>query len=64
MTAGCLTLKILTGNRAYCIAVSDDGNILQRAETGLEEEQFTLVNVELEFVGRYPFKDVNVASTN
>lgn len=37
--------------------------ILQRAETALIEEHFTLVKAELKVVGRHPYRDVNVTST-
>lgn len=59
-----ITVKLLTCSRGHCSVVSNDGKILQRAETALKEEQFTLVKAELEVVGRHPFRDVNVASTN
>lgn len=58
------TEKLLTGSRGHCSVVSNDGKILQRAETALKKEHFTLVKAELKVVGRHPYRDVNVASTN
>lgn len=59
-----ITLKLLTGSRGHCSVVSNDGKIPQRAKTALKGEQFTLVKAELEVVGRHPYRDVNMASTN
>lgn len=54
----------MTGSRGHCSVVSNDGKILRRAETALKGEHFTPVKAELKVVGRPPYRDVNVASTN
>lgn len=45
--------------RGHCSLVSGDGKVISRAETATKEEQFRLVRVEPEVMGRHQSRNVS-----